>query len=172
MGLLWTFMGASESYTIFSGISEMAGGLLVTARRTTLLGALVCIGVLGNIVMLNFSYDVPVKLLSCHLFAMAMFWPHPISAGSRSSFSSTSPLSPRPSEVVAWKWPHGAVIVVRTALVIAFTSWVLVYSYDIYTKYGAARPGHRSTASGTWRNSPWTVKRGCRLSPIRFAGVA
>jgi hypothetical protein len=38
MGLLWTFMGASGSYTIFTGISEMVGGLLVTARRTTLLG--------------------------------------------------------------------------------------------------------------------------------------
>jgi hypothetical protein len=73
MGLLWTFMAASESYNVFTGLGEMAGGLLLTARRTTLLGALVCIGVMSNVVMLNFSYDVPVKLYSSHLLAMAVF---------------------------------------------------------------------------------------------------
>ncbi len=38
MGLLWTFMGASESYNIFTGAGELIGGLLLTTRRTTLLG--------------------------------------------------------------------------------------------------------------------------------------
>jgi hypothetical protein len=73
MGLLWTFMGASKAYQIFSGAGEMLGGLLLLGRRTTLLGALVCIGVVGNVVMLNFGYDVPVKLYSSHLFLMAVF---------------------------------------------------------------------------------------------------
>src|SRR5947199_1204250 len=73
MGLLWTFMGASKAYTIFGGFAEMLGGALLTVRRTTLLGALVCIGVITNIVMLNFSYDVPVKLYSTHLLLMAIF---------------------------------------------------------------------------------------------------
>jgi hypothetical protein len=73
MGLLWTFMGSSIPYVIFTGAAEMVGGLLLAARRTTLLGALVCIGVLSNVVMLNFSYDVPVKLYSSHLFLMAVF---------------------------------------------------------------------------------------------------
>lgn len=73
MGLLWTFMGASAAYTIFAGLGEMVGGLLLTVRRTTLLGALVCIGVMTNVVMLNFSYDVPVKVFSTHLLLMAVF---------------------------------------------------------------------------------------------------
>ena len=73
MGLLWTFMGASDAYTIFGGAAEMLGGLLLTVRRTTLLGALVSIGVMTNIVMLNFCYDVPVKLFSSHLLLMAVF---------------------------------------------------------------------------------------------------
>jgi hypothetical protein len=73
MGLLWTFMGASIPYVVFSGAAEMLGGLLLAARRTTLLGALVCIGVLSNVVMLNLSYDVPVKLYSSHLLLMAVF---------------------------------------------------------------------------------------------------
>ncbi|MEA2564758.1 MAG: hypothetical protein QOH06_6262 [Acidobacteriota bacterium] len=73
MKLLWTFMGVSASYIVFTGAAEMLGGLLLVARRTTLLGALVCIGVMSNVVMLNSSYDVPVKLHSSHLLLMAVF---------------------------------------------------------------------------------------------------
>src|SRR5262249_35551125 len=73
MTLLWTFMGASPAYTIFVGAAELLGGLLLTCRRTRLLGALVCIGVMANVVMLNFSYDVCVKLHSSHLLGMAFF---------------------------------------------------------------------------------------------------
>jgi hypothetical protein len=73
MQLLWMFMGSSIPYVIFTGAAEMLGGLLLAARRTTTLGALVCIGILSNVVMLNFSYDVPVKLYSSHLLLMAVF---------------------------------------------------------------------------------------------------
>jgi hypothetical protein len=73
MGLLWTFMGASAPYTTFAGLTEWLGGVLLVFRRTALLGALVSIGALTNVVMLNFCYDVPVKLFSSHLLAMAIF---------------------------------------------------------------------------------------------------
>ena len=73
MGLLWTFMGASALYCFFGGAGEVLGGVLLAFRRTTLLGALVCIGVMSNVVMLNLSYDVPAKLYSSHLLAMAVF---------------------------------------------------------------------------------------------------
>ena len=73
MGMLWTFMGASTAYIIFAGTMEVLGGLLLLFRRTALLGALVTIGVVTNIVALNFSYDVPVKLYSLHLLATAVF---------------------------------------------------------------------------------------------------
>jgi hypothetical protein len=73
MGLLWTFMGASAPYTIFAGLAEWTGGVLLLFRRTALLGALVSIGAMTNVVMLNFCYDVPVKLFSSHLLAMAVF---------------------------------------------------------------------------------------------------
>jgi hypothetical protein len=73
MGLLWTFMGASTPYTFFAGAGELLGGILVAFRRTALLGALVIVGVIGNVVMMNFSYDVPVKVYSSHVLLMAMF---------------------------------------------------------------------------------------------------
>ena len=73
MGILWTFMGSSVPYTIFSGAAEAAGGLLLLFRRTTTLGALVSFAVLTNVVALNFCYDVPVKLYSSNLLLMAAF---------------------------------------------------------------------------------------------------
>lgn len=73
MNMLWTFLAASAPYTIFSGAMEVLGGVLLFFRRTTTLGALVSIAVMTNIVMLNLCYDVPVKLYSAHLLAMAAF---------------------------------------------------------------------------------------------------
>ena len=73
MGLLWSLMGASSAYQIFSGFSEALAGALLLWRRTALAGALLSAGVLTNIVMLNFCYDVPVKLYSAHLLLMAGF---------------------------------------------------------------------------------------------------
>jgi uncharacterized membrane protein YphA (DoxX/SURF4 family) len=73
MGVLWSFMGASIAYTIFGGICEVTGGALLLFRRTDTLGALVSFGVLLNIALLNFCYDVPVKLYSTNLVLMAIF---------------------------------------------------------------------------------------------------
>lgn len=65
-------MGYSTSYTIFSGITEIMGGILLLFRKTTALGALIIIIVMSNITMLNFAYDVPVKLHSLHLLFFAI----------------------------------------------------------------------------------------------------
>jgi hypothetical protein len=73
MGILWTFMGASVAYTKFCGLTEVAGGMLLLFRRTTTIGALVAAGAMLNVVMLNFCYDVPVKLYSLHLLLMSLF---------------------------------------------------------------------------------------------------
>jgi uncharacterized membrane protein YphA (DoxX/SURF4 family) len=73
MGLLWTFMGYSHAYNVFAGLAECLGGALLFFRRTRLLGALVVVAVMTNVVMLNMTYDVPVKLFSMHLLCMSLF---------------------------------------------------------------------------------------------------
>lgn len=72
MGLAWTFMGHSFYYNIFIGFTEILGGLLLIFRRTTTLGSLIIIGVMTNVFMMNFMYDVPVKLVSFHIILMAL----------------------------------------------------------------------------------------------------
>ncbi len=73
MGVAWYFVGGSTAYTIFSGVMEVLGGALMVVRRTATLGALVSCTVLTNIVLLNFCYDIPVKLYSSNLLLMAIF---------------------------------------------------------------------------------------------------
>lgn len=71
--ILWTFMGASQLYIIFTGAVEVAGALLLLFRRTTTLGALVSFTALLNVFMLNVSYHLNVKLFSLHFLLMSAF---------------------------------------------------------------------------------------------------
>ena len=140
MGLLWTFMGASKGYTIFTGIGEMLGGLLLTFRRTTLLGALVTIAVMSNVVALNFFYDVPVKLFSMHLLAMAVFLVLPDAKRLAQTF-----FLYRPAPLVDRKWLHIAGVVLRTALVLFVIVKGLQSSIEARAYYDA-----RTSLRGIW----------------------
>ncbi|OJJ17750.1 hypothetical protein BKI52_28210 [marine bacterium AO1-C] len=73
MRLMWTFMGASKTYTVFAGMSEVIAGGLLIFRRTRVLGGLVAFGVMFNVFLMNMSYDIPVKLFSFQLMAMGLF---------------------------------------------------------------------------------------------------
>jgi len=73
MGVLWSSIGSSPGYEIFAGCAELLGGILLVFPRTTTLGALVCMADITQVFMLNMTYDVPVKLLSFHLFLLAFF---------------------------------------------------------------------------------------------------
>jgi hypothetical protein len=53
-------------------LGEVLAGVLLVWRRTATLGALIAAGVMANVVMLNFCYDVPVKLMSSHLLVCAL----------------------------------------------------------------------------------------------------
>jgi uncharacterized membrane protein YphA (DoxX/SURF4 family) len=72
LGLLWTLMGYSRGYAVFGGVGEMLGGLLLVVPRFTTIGALVSVGVLSNVLMLNLCYDVPRKILTTHLIVMGL----------------------------------------------------------------------------------------------------
>jgi uncharacterized membrane protein YphA (DoxX/SURF4 family) len=73
MGLLWTFMGYSKSYNIFTGLVEMVGGALVIVPRLATLGALISVAAMANVFILNMSYDTPVKIYSLNLLLMGCF---------------------------------------------------------------------------------------------------
>jgi hypothetical protein len=147
MGILWTFMGASSGYTIFTGAAEMIGGLLLAFRRTALLGALVSIGVMSHVVALNFSYDVPVKLLSAHLLAMGVFLILP----DLRRLLNLLVLN-RPVEAAAVRPPRPrfrrTALVAQAVLVAAYSGYLLVQSYDASKDMGNLAP--RPPFYGIW----------------------
>jgi hypothetical protein len=149
MGLLWTFMGASTAYTVFAGLTETVGGLLLTMRRTLLLGALVSAAAMANVVILNFSYDVPVKLYSSHLLAMAIFLALPDLRRLANLFVLNRPVEPaevRP--LFARRGLHRGALVFRTVFVAGFAVLVLYVMYDSYKTYGG--PAEKSPFYGVW----------------------
>ena len=147
MGLLWTFMGASEPYTMFVGFAEMISGILLFPRKTSTLGALMSMGVLSNVVALNFSYDVPVKLYSSHLLAMAIFVLLPDARRVANFF-----LLNRPTEFVPvqplfrrTRWHRGA-LVFASLFLIAVVGTSLYQSYDQRQRFIL----QRSPLYGVW----------------------
>jgi uncharacterized membrane protein YphA (DoxX/SURF4 family) len=71
--LLWASIGASPAYEIFAGSAEVLAGILLIFPRTTMLGALLGVVDMTEVLMLNMTYDVPVKLFSFHLLLIACF---------------------------------------------------------------------------------------------------
>ena len=141
MGLLWTFMGASDAYTIFTGLGETLGGLLLASRRTRLLGALVCIAVLVNVAMLNFSYDVPVKIFSAHLLAMAVFLTLPDLRRLANFFifnRTAEPAEIRP--LFAKPLIHRGSLLFRALFILGFAGLALYQSWSVRKQYGDAAP--------------------------------
>lgn len=72
MGLAWTYMGFSKGFNVFVGFLELLGGLLLIPKRTQTLGSFLIIGVMTQVAVMNFCYDIPVKLFSVHLVLMAL----------------------------------------------------------------------------------------------------
>lgn len=72
MDLAWAFFGYSYGYNFFIGVAESAA-LLLLFRRTMVVGALLTMGTLLNVMMVNFNYDVHAKMYPTALFAMTFF---------------------------------------------------------------------------------------------------
>lgn len=68
--LYWTSMGSSYSYTFFSGFIEIFAAAFLFFRRTQLFGALISLGILINVFMINIGFDISVKLYSAFLILL------------------------------------------------------------------------------------------------------
>ena len=73
MRFSWLFIGYSFKYQFFSGAMETVAGLLLLYRGTVTAGLFAAVGAFLNVVMINLSYDVPVKLFSMHLLLASLF---------------------------------------------------------------------------------------------------
>ena len=70
--VLWTAIGSSPAYQIFTGCVEVLGGLLLLLPRTTVLGALISLAAAIQIFALNMTFDIGLKVISFHLIVLAL----------------------------------------------------------------------------------------------------
>jgi len=147
MGLLWTFMGSSRAYTAVAGGMELLGGMLLVWRRTALLGACVSAVVMSNVMLMNFCYDVPVKLFSAHLVVAGLCILLPDASRICSAFLGSGAVAPRG---IVPRLERGAARWVQRGLKAAFV--YLVLAQPLYTFWSTERStaGARP-ALGEWK---------------------
>jgi uncharacterized membrane protein YphA (DoxX/SURF4 family) len=156
--LLWAFMGASKTYTVFTGLVEVMGGALLFVPRLTTLGALLSAGALTNILMLNVSYDFWVKLGSAMLLLMSLFLIGPDAGRLASVLVLNRRAEPANRESFFHrKWLNRAFLAVQ----LAFGGYVLVSSsMEVYQRgQKFAQRAQSVPFYGIWRVDEFTVNR-------------
>ncbi len=141
MGLLWTFMGYSRGYNLFTGGVEMLGGALLFIPRLTTLGALVSAAAMTNVFILNMCYDVPVKIYSLNLLLMAVFLLLPEFGRLTQVFvlnRIAAPVIPQP--IFNRSSAKTGLLAFQLALLLWVTGDVLYQGWSAYRQYGDASP--------------------------------
>jgi uncharacterized membrane protein YphA (DoxX/SURF4 family) len=125
--LTWLFFGYSYAYACFIGLSQILCSMLLFFRRTWLLGACMLLPIIGNIVFINFTHHIPVKLnsaiyliLTAYLIGTelprlkAFFWDH-------------APVAPRvfPPRNPRYRWRVWIAKAVFIVASFAYSAWLM-----------------------------------------------
>ena len=142
MGLAWAYMGYSTGYNLFTGFAEVIAGTLLFFRRTTAIGAFLAFIVSANIMAMNYSFDIPVKLLSTTMVLMSLFL---LGDNIRRLFDlfflgRTTPLSVVPRAPIRKKGLRITLVVVKGLLVIYAIGGTAWQSLDALRQYGDNTP--------------------------------
>lgn len=70
--LYWTAMGSSPAYNVFMGMVEVIAAMLLLTRKAWIAGALLASGIMLNVLAINFSFDISVKLYASFLLLNAL----------------------------------------------------------------------------------------------------
>jgi hypothetical protein len=149
MGVIWYSIGAAPGYERFIGSAEVLGGLLLLLPWTTLIGALVTLGVAFGVFMVNMTYDVPVKLFAFHLVLMSIFLIAPDARRLIDWFFLNRPVVPEsaarygPSALSHRLWIFGQLVFLLWAL-----GWQIQGGAEGYRTYGPGAP--KSPLYGIW----------------------
>lgn len=130
MRFSWHFIGYSAPYQFFSGAVEVVAGLLLLFRRTSTLGAFVAASVFLNVVMMNLSYDIPVKIFSIHLFLMSNFLLIGDAKRLLNFFIFNKPTQPAVPITLPVRWMRNTRIALKVAFILLFGA---IPCYEIYS---------------------------------------
>ena len=120
MGLAWTYMGQSYLYNLFTGGLECLASVLLLFPHTTLLGSLINLGVMSNVLMMNLSYDIPVKINSSMYVLMSIWLIWPARKRLRQFFTNQSHVSAPQELEISEPRPLYKHLIKSTVLVLLF----------------------------------------------------
>lgn len=157
MGVLWTKIGASPAYEMFTGLVELATAVLLIVPGLATLGALLSVTVSAQIFTLNMTYDVPVKLFSLHLIVFSLVL---LAPDMRRLFNLLvlNRAVPAPSHVPLVR--NRRLRVVLIAMQLAFGGWLVWSNYNRsmqgYRTFGGGAP--RPPLYGIWEIERMTIQ--------------
>lgn len=73
MEMAWLHIGYSAPYQFFLGLIEVLLGVLLIYRRTTFLGVIMAFVVYVDVMVINFCYDISVKMFSTYLVLICIY---------------------------------------------------------------------------------------------------
>lgn len=166
-GLLWAFMGYSTSYTVFLGIIEVLSGFLLLFRRTTALGAILVLLIMINVVVIDFSYDVPVKLFALHMvgFALLLLYPFFNSIFQFFILKRETKLTEQKT-IVFPKFIRSYRKVIKAVVIVSFTLLFMSFSWENMKVDGDSAP--KPALYGIYNYSGSNIKNGKKLKEIIF----
>ena len=134
--LLWTTIGSAPAYEIITGCVEVLAGVLILLPWTVTLGALLGLVSLLQVLLLNLTFDIGVKLVTTHLIALAVILITPMVR-----------LKPDTAVEVRLKPDTTAVIlpIVLGAYLLGMQTWM---NWSFWQRGGGGRP--KSVLYGIW----------------------
>jgi len=134
--LLWTTIGSAPAYEIITGCVEVLAGVLILLPWTVTLGALLGLVSLLQVLLLNLTFDIGVKLVTTHLIALAVILIAPMVR-----------LKPDTTVEVRLKPDTTAVIlpIVLGAYLLGMQTWI---NWSFWQAGGGGRP--KSVLYGIW----------------------
>jgi uncharacterized membrane protein YphA (DoxX/SURF4 family) len=132
--LTWRFFGYSYAYTLFVASSQIIGSILLFFKRTTTLAVVILLPVVANIVFVNFTHSIPVKLYSSIYLIMLLYLLFADFKRLKAIFWDNLPVAKRELFVLT---KRKRLLVAKYALMVIFFAMAIgenYYSYMVYTK--------------------------------------
>lgn len=162
--VLWLQVGSSQPYEMLLGSVEVLGGLLLFLPATATLGALISLAGMGQVFLMNMTFDVPVKILSFHLLLLSLVLLAP-----QLRRLADLLVFGRPSEPVGQPPLFASARANRraTAVQVVLGVWVLLgatlISWDAWRDYGRGSP--KPELYGVWTVTEF-VRDGVAAPPL------
>ena len=139
--LIWTTFGYGTPYQVFCGFFESLGAILILFNRTRLAGLLAIAIVLINVILLNYTYQVGVLILSFTILLITLFLLAPYAHQLFDFFFKDSSLTKFKNEITSEK---PKLRVSQVLLVLLMGSFLLSLVFNAYKRYTDNKTAHNS----------------------------